>query len=40
LIFLTATLLSLVSVVLVLIIRKRSTSSSSLNSQEVTMKKA
>lgn len=40
LIFLTATLLSLVSIVLVLIIRKRSTSSSSLNSQEVTMKKA
>jgi MFS family permease len=40
LIFLTATLLSLVSVVLVLIIRKRSTSSSSLNPQEVTMKKA
>jgi MFS family permease len=40
LIFLTATLLSLVSVVLVLIIRKRSTSSSSLNSHEVTMKKA
>jgi MFS family permease len=40
LIFLTATLLSLVSVMLVLIIRKRSTSSSSLNSQEVTMKKA
>jgi MFS family permease len=40
LIFLTATLLSLVSVVLVLIIRKRSTSSSSLNSQEVTMKKS
>ena len=40
LIFLTAILLSLVSVVLVLIIRKRSTSSSSLNSQEVTMKKA
>jgi MFS family permease len=39
LIFLTATLLSLVSVVLVLIIRKRSTSSS-LNPQEVTMKKA
>ena len=39
LIFLTATLLSLVSVVLVLIIRKRTTSSS-LNSQEVTMKKA
>jgi MFS family permease len=40
LIFLTATLLSLVSVVLVLIIRKRSTSSSSLNPQEVTIKKA
>jgi MFS family permease len=40
LIFLTATLFSLVSVVLVLIIRKRSTSSSSLNPQEVTMKKA
>jgi MFS family permease len=40
LIFLTATLLSLVSVVLVLIIRKRSTPSSSLNPQEVTMKKA
>ena len=40
LIFLTATLLSFVSVVLVLIIRKRSTSSSSLNPQEVTMKKA
>ncbi|HKG88390.1 MAG TPA: MFS transporter [Nitrososphaeraceae archaeon] len=40
LIFLTATLLSLVSIVLVLIIRKRSTSSSSLNPQEVTMKKA
>jgi MFS family permease len=40
LIFLTAALFSLVSVVLVLIIRKRSTSSSSLNSQEVTMKKA
>ena len=40
LIFLTATLLSLVSIVLVLIIRKRSTSSSSLNSQEVTMKTA
>jgi MFS family permease len=39
LIFLTATLLSLVSVVLVLIIRKRSTSSS-LNPQEVTIKKA
>jgi MFS family permease len=40
LIFLTATLLSLVSIVLVLIIRKRTSSSSSLNSQEVTMKKA
>jgi MFS family permease len=40
LIFLTATLLSFVSVVLVLIIRKRSTSSSSLNPQEVTMKEA
>jgi MFS family permease len=40
LIFLTAALFSLVSVVLVLIIWKRSTSSSSSNPQEVTMKKA
>ena len=40
LIFLTAALFSLVSVMLVLIIRKRSTSSSSSNPQEVTMKKA